>query len=103
MLGVGRRTFLRSIVNWMHAKHADLGSLGACPQDFCGSEIDLVGLGTYSNLTLVSKTDSAIISPYMVCYCVNYFQISGVGGGGGGSLAGGGKFRVPPPPLCMKP
>ena len=57
-----------------------------------------MGLGTYSNPTLVSKTDSAIIIPNMVCYCVNYFQISG----GGGSLAGGGKSKVPPPPLCMK-
>ena len=55
-----------------------------------------MGLGTYSNPTLVSKTDSAIIIPNMVCYCVNYFQISG----GGGKFSWGWKIQgAPSPPL----
>ena len=41
---------------WMRAKHADLGGLGACG-GICCSE---VGLGTYNDPTLMSKTDSAM-------------------------------------------
>ena len=72
--GGGERTFLHGTVNWMRARHADLGGLGACPLEifleiFC-SEIESGGLRrTCMIVVLVYKTDSAIISPYMLCYC----------------------------------
>ena len=60
-------------------KHADPGGLGACPPGYLKFAALRLGLGTYGNQTLVSKMDSAIISPY-THHC---FQSSGGGGGGG--------------------
>ena len=53
---------------WMRAKHADLGGLGACG-GICCSE---VGLGTYNDPTLMSKIDSAM----------HYYNMIASGGGG---------------------
>ena len=42
--GGGGRTFLHGTVNWMRARHADLGGLGACPlKFFFALRLNLVG------------------------------------------------------------
>ena len=68
--GRGReRIFLHGTVNWMCAKHSHLGRSGGMPpriflEIYCSK---LMGLGTYSIPTLVSKMGFNYKKPIHVC------------------------------------